>query len=139
MDLKQVKTVEQLAAAIKSLDMVTSIAWTPYHDTSTIVGWTSYTIKEIWYKKTGKRVDVQFDIEGVSDTTTATFTLPFTHQGELRLVQTIRVVDDGTAGIGYFLLPLSSSLVTCYPAITGGTWTNSGNKYVYGQFWYEIA
>ena len=53
MNLTQFKTVEQLAAAIKTLDMVTSVPWTDYSATSTIVGWTSYTTKEIWYKKIG--------------------------------------------------------------------------------------
>ena len=66
MDLKQVKTVEQLAALMKTLDMVTSVAWTDYSATSTIVGWSSYTTKSIFYKKIGKLVFVQFVISGVA-------------------------------------------------------------------------
>ena len=127
MELTQYKTVEELAAAIKSLDMVTAVPWTDYSGTSTIVGWTSYTTTEIWYKKIGKLVFVQFDIEGVSDDTVATFTLPYSQQGDLKLVTSIRVVDDGTAAIGFFTLAASAAIVTCYPAITGGAWTNSGN------------
>ena len=137
MELSQFKTVEQLAAAIKSLDMVTSVAWTDYSGTSTIVGWTSYTVKEIWYKKIGKLVFVQFDIEGTSDDTVATFTLPFNKQTDVNEIVTIRVVDDGTAYIGF--LSISAAIVTCYSDIAAGAWINSGNKYVYGQFWYQTT
>ena len=139
MDLKQFKTVEQLAAAIKTLDMVTSVAWTDYSATSTIVGWTSYTTKSIFYKKIGKLVFVQFVISGVSDDTVATFTLPYTQQGDVQLQRVIRVLDNGTNAAGIAILPASSAIVTCYDTVGGSTWINSGNKYVIGQFWYEVS
>ena len=140
MELSQFKTVEPLAAAIKSLDMVTAVPWTPYHDTSTIVGWTSYTVKEIWYKKIlGKLVFVQFDIGGTSDDTVATFTLPYSQQGDVRLITPERTIDDSAIAIGFYGLAASGSIVTCHPDMAGSAWTNSGIKYVYGQFWYEVA
>lgn len=138
MNLDEFKTVEQLAAAIKTMDMVTAVPWTDYSATSTIVGWSSYTTKEIYYKKIGKLVFVRFFIRGVSDNTVTTFTLPYSlSSDETTLQAPIRIMDTGTYAVGLFTLAASSATVNCYPAIIGGTWTNSGDKRVYGHFWYE--
>ena len=138
MDLKQFKTVEQLAAAIKTLDMVTSVAWTDYSATSTIVGWSSST-DAIFYKKIGKLVFVQFYITGTSDDTVTTFTLPFTQQSDVRLHIPIKVVDSGTGAVGLATLASDASIVLCYDSIAGSAWTDSGTKTIWGQFWYEAA
>ena len=115
MDLKQFKTVEQLAAAIKTLDMVTSVAWTDYSATSTIVGWTSYTTKEIWYKKIGKIVFVTFHIAGTSDDTVANFTVPFSNNADVRVNVVIRGLDDGSYNASTLCeLPVSASQVNIY-------------------------
>src|SRR5205814_10418940 len=55
-----------------------TVAWMDYSATSTIVVWTSFTSKLIFYKKIGKDVFVQFELTGTSNATTSTFTLPFT-------------------------------------------------------------
>ena len=137
--LKNFKTVEELAGAIKSLDIVTSVAWKGYHDTSTIVGWSSYTTKEIWYKRIGKLTFVQFDIEGTSDSTSTSFTAPHTHNGDLGLNLPCRIANSGTYAAGFLGIGVSSSTVNFYPAITGGSWTASGTKRIVGQFWYQAA
>jgi hypothetical protein len=139
MELSQFKTVEQLAAAIKTLDMVTAVPWTDYGGTSTINGWTSFTTNQILYKKIGKLVFVNFFIEGVSDDTVVNFTVPYTTIGTCNVSLIIRRMDDSTTAVGLMTLSGSNNVVNCYPAVTGGTWTNSGNKKVYGQFWYEAA
>ena len=139
MDLKQFKTVEQLAAAIKSLDMVTSVPWTNYGGSSTINGWTSYTTNQIMYKKIGKLVFVNFFIEGVSNDTVVNFTLPYTTIGTCNVGLIIRRMDDSTTAVGLATLAGASNIVNVYTAVTGGAWTGSGNKKVYGQFFYEIA
>ena len=139
MELSQVKTVEQLAAMIKSLDMVTSVPWTDYGGTSTINGWGSFTSNQILYKKIGKLVFVNFFIEGVSDDTVVNFTVPYTTTGTCNVGLIIRRMDDSTTAVGLMTLSGSSNVVNCYIAVTGGAWTDSGNKKVYGQFFYEAV
>ena len=126
-----------VATKIECSGDIYTVEWTDYSALSTIVGWTSYTIKKIFYKKIGKLVFVQFDIEGVSDDTVATFTLPYSQQSDLKLVKAAREIDDGAADIGFYTLAAGGSTVTCYPDIAGSAWANSGNKYVYDQFLFE--
>jgi hypothetical protein len=139
MELSKVKTVEQLAAMIKSHDMVTSVAWTDYTASSTITGWSSTTTEEVWYKKIGNLMFVQFHISGTSDAGDASFTLPYSQQGDLQLNIVLRVRDDGTLLTGLGILPVSSSTLSCYKNLTGNAFTASGSKLVIGQFWYEVA
>jgi hypothetical protein len=142
MNLDQFRTLEQLAEAIKSLNMVTVVNWTDYSATSTITGWSSYTTKSIFYARdVKKRVYVQFHIRGTSDTQTVQFTLPYSQQSDVSLHTAIHVRDNDAwqAGMGYALLGAGGSTVTCYLTGVGGasSWTASGNKAVVGQFWYE--
>lgn len=116
-----------------------STQWTDYSDTSTIVGWSSYTTKEIWYKKIGNLVFVQFHISGTSDAGDASFTLPYSQQGNLQMNLVIRVKNSGTIQIGLAILPISSSTLSCYANLTGAGFTSSGDKYILGQFWYETG
>ena len=140
MDLKQFKTVEQLAAAIKTLDMVTSVAWTDYTATSTRVGWASFTTAQIKYKKIGGLVFVQFELRGTSDDTVATMTLPFAQTGGTTINPLIRIKNDGTWGTGFASFPLDSSTVTFYANTAGAAWhVSAADKWVIGQFWYEAA
>ena len=138
MELLQFKTVEQLAAAIKSLDMVTAIPWTDYSGTSTITGWTSYTEKVIDYLKIfGKLVFVHFRIAGESDSVATSFTVPFNEGHTGNPTNTCLTEDDGTRAIGF--ISINTGLATIYPTAATGAWTNTGDKEIYGQFWYEIA
>jgi hypothetical protein len=163
MELSKVKTVEQLAAMIKSHDMVTSVAWTDYTASSTITGWSSTTTEEVWYKKIGnlmfvqfhisgtttteevwyKKIGnlmfVQFHISGTSDAGDASFTLPYSQQGNLQLNVVLRVRNNGTLQTGLGILPVSSTTFSCYQNLTGNAFTASGSKLVIGQFWYEVA
>ena len=137
MDLKQFKTVEQLAAAIKSLDMVTSVPWTEYTD-STVTGWASFTNKEIYYKKIGKLVFVLFRLNGTSDETFANFTLPYA--GTIDINGTCWGQDDGgTRAATIFFVDVSIPDVDLYWGGSATGFTASGTKAANGQFWYEIA
>ena len=141
MNLDEFTTIEQLAAALKSLDMVTAVPWTDYSGTSTIVGWTTYTNKYIHYMKDGIKVFVRFHITGTSDDAATSFTLPFTHINDganLNLI--IRIMDDGTyANDGHIILNSNSNLVTAERAAGSPNWTASGDKRIYGEFWYISA
>ena len=141
MELTQFKTVEQLAVAIKTLDMVTAVPWTDYSGTSTIVGWTSYTEKIIEYKKIGKLVFCNFRIAGESDNVAASFTLPFNEGMAGPPIFWCRSVDDGNAAVAAFgqITGSSPAVITLYSTAASGAWTASGSKSVYGQFWYEAA
>ena len=138
MELSQFKTVEQLAAAIKSLDMVTSVPWTDYTATSTRVGWSGFTTAQIKYKKIGKLVFVQFELRGTSDDTIATMTLPYSQEGITSINELIRIKNDGTWGTGFASFPNGSSTVTFYSNTGGAAWhVSAADKWVIGEFWYE--
>ena len=140
MELSQFKTVEQLAAAIKSLDMVTSVPWTDYSGISTIVGWSSATTGELSYKKIGKLVFVVFHLAGTSDDTATSFTVPFSNNADMRVNVIVRGLDDGSYNANTLCeLPVSSNIVSFYTDLSGATWTASGSKTVIGQFFYEAA
>ena len=120
---------------------MSTVQWTTYGGTSTIVGWTSNTSTLINYKKVGNLVFVQFYIDGVSDATNVTFTLPFTQisTNGIELKVAIQVGDNSSPSTTSGLLTLSpnSATVSCFLDMAGATWTASNNKRVQGQFWYQ--
>ena len=120
---------------------ISTVQWTTYGGTSTIVGWTSNTSTLINYKKVGNLVFVQFYIDGVSDATNVTFTLPFTQisTNGVELKVAIQVGNNGLPSTTSGLLTLSpnSATVSCFLDMAGAIWTASNNKRVQGQFWYQ--
>lgn len=120
-----------------------SVAWTDYSGSSTVSGWASRTFTNIFYKKIGKLVYVNFNINGTSNSTSVTFTLPFsaitggtgfTFQGVCGTG-----LDNGITLSTANAFIISGATVQIYPSPTFGNWTNSNQKQVNGQFWYEIA
>jgi hypothetical protein len=118
-----------------------SVPWTDYSGTSTIVGWSSFTTKKIYYKKIGKLVFVDYNLDGTSDNTALTFTLPYATSTLLPDPTSIIVwaMNNGVANTGYVRIPANSSTVTFYRDVLGNTWTAANRKYVLGQFFYEAA
>ena len=140
MELSQFKTVEQLAAAIKSLDMVTSVPWTDYSGISTIDGFSDYSTKLLRYTKIGKLVFVVFSITGTSDLVTTTLTVPFTNTSNPPVNVVMHSRDDGLWGWGRINLAASSATVLLFYGVgSGNTWTASGTKSVRGEFFYKVA
>jgi hypothetical protein len=120
----------------------TETAWTDYSATSTIVGWSSFIEKKIYTKKIGKTVFVCYYIYGTSDSTEATFTLPYSSANIIGLTaMTGRCTDNAaTVAAGSFIsLPNASNEVTAYKTITSGGWTASSSKLITGQFFYVVA
>ena len=114
--------------------------WADYSATSTIVGWSSYTTKEIYTKKIGKTVFVAFNIQGTSDSTATTFTLPYTNTAGISVYNTYMGQDTGGGYAPYSLyLAATGSTVVFNVAGLSATWTASGAKGIVGQFFYEIA
>ena len=116
---------------------VYSIPWTDYSGISTIVGWSSYIIKQIFYKKTGKTVFVRFYIQGTSNNTASTFTVPFIGPAAPWLFETIWGMDNGSWATRPCVVLPNSQIVSAYTTRANGAWTASGDKRVIGSFRYE--
>ncbi len=120
---------------------VYTIPITDYSATSTIVGWSSFQKKSIWYKKIGKLVYLWFELNGTSNSGTAYFTLPYLaalNPDEVTVPIIAR--DNGTElnyPVAYF--GTSASTLSFYKDSAGTTWTNSGSKLIRGQIFYESA
>jgi len=111
--------------------------WKDYFATSTIVGWQAGQTGSIYTKKIGKTVFVSYAILGTSDSATTTFTLPYT--GATGNVYDLGMAWDngGPYAVGKILLPAGDAVVTLNKDVTGAAFTNSGTKYVFGNFFYE--
>lgn len=118
-----------------------SVPLTDYSNISSIVGWSSFTLKQIFYKKVGKTVWVQFLIAGTSNNTSVTFTLPFTSiSAGATQGGPIAATDNGIGSANaVVVIGGGSATVSCYQSIGGALWTASGVKEVFGQFSYEAA
>jgi hypothetical protein len=130
-------TITDNYVSLYSTGEINTIPWNNYYSSSTVVGWSSMTTSNIYYKKVGNLVFVNFNLAGTSDTTTVTFTLPFSPAtgGDPNVL--IRVRDNGTWQTVAGWARLSGSTVTVYKNANSGAWTGSGGKTVQGQFWYE--
>lgn len=122
---------------------IESEPWTDYSATSTIVGWTTFTTKKIYYKRVGKLVVGYVSILGTSNATTTTFTLPpIPATVDNSFLQVVPITQDNTVSVGPGLLQcagISSGVITLFKNNSlASTWTNSGTKQVVATFWYEI-
>ena len=115
-----------------------STGWVDYSLTSTIIGWTSYTAKSIWYKKIGNMSYVTFDIEGTSNSTTTNFSVANTHSnmGAGSMFAYFSIDKGTTTNCGFGRIQVSEGVVSLYKDFnyTSSTWTNSGSKTVVGIF-----
>lgn len=128
--------IESILAGISDGDIAT-IPLTPYHDDSTIVGWSSTTIEDIRYKKIGDLMFVQYVIEGISNATNAHFTLPYAKAIDESASRLIRAKNNSGAWVaGLSVLGNGSKQVNLYSSPNGGGWTASGTKGVQGGFFY---
>lgn len=113
-----------------------------YGGTSTIVGWSALTAQRILIKKIGKMVFVHFNLDGTSDDTVVTFTLPHTSATTTQTVyggSLNTTFDNGAhAASGTCKITSNSSTVTCLTS-AAGAWTGSGSKQVIGFICFETA
>lgn len=121
---------------------VYTVGWTDYSATSTIVGWSSYITKKIYYKKIGKLCFINFAIRGTSDSTAASFTLPYTSSNDeagTGFMAAVQIKDNGTdlTTPGRVRVQPNEDVLYGYKDMVSGAWTNSGEKMIRGQFWYE--
>ncbi len=115
-----------------------TVPFTDYSSTSTIVGWSSYAIKTIKYKKIGKTVILYYCIDGTSNSTATSITLPFAPVQAFRACVP-RIRDNTTEeNPGTSVADTDSSCVF-KRTLENATWTASGTKTITGQFIYEVA
>lgn len=116
-------------------------AWVDYSATSTIVGWSSFTSgwKTIKYRIVGKQMFVLFALDGISNSTTTTFTLPFNSVNVIRIIGSCYCVNNGVTVGGYYANVKDTSTIQGFTGLAASAWTSSGTKTFIGQLFYEIA
>jgi hypothetical protein len=127
----------KLNNVITEINLLDPTDWVDYSNISTIVGWSSFTAKKIRYRIIGKQVFVEVQLSGTSNSTATSFTLPFSNSS-IYIVAYAWCINNGVANNGSFDFQPLLSRCDLYYNFTN-TWTASGTKQVYGQFFYEIA
>jgi len=115
--------------------------FTDYSASSTIVGWASFSNKIIYYKKIGKLVYVAFYINGTSNATTVSFTLPHAHASAVAgaFMSPIMTMNSGSYSSGPGLLQFTGTTANASQTWNGlwSSWTATGSKAIQGNFWYQ--
>jgi hypothetical protein len=127
----------KLNDVITEINLLDPTGWVDYSATSTIVGWSSFTTKQIRYRIIGKQLFVMFNLQGTSNSTSVTFTLP-NNQINQTMYSTCWAVNNGAVANGTSIVNINAN--TCLLLQNGsGVWTASGGKQLVGQFFIEIA
>lgn len=118
----------------------TDWATTDISGSSTIVGWASFTVKQLRYRQVGKFIYVFYYLAGTSNDTATSFTVPVspaTTMNEYEGVSGLHI-DNGAVGTQpRWNLVSSGSVVTFFTTFAGGGWTASGSKDIRGTVVYE--
>lgn len=118
-----------------------STSWIDYSATSTVVGWSSFVDKKIFYKIIDNMCFVFFGIDGISNTTTITFTLPVTNtSGFLIFANGSYHRNNSLPSVNPPRIQLAnaSNEVVIFRDLLGSAWTASSSKTVTGQFSFKI-
>lgn len=128
----------KLNNVITEVNLLDPTDWIDYSATSTIVGWSSFITKSIRYRVIGKMVFVYFVLNGTSNNTSTTFTLPFNSVNTQGL-NIIYAINNGTfvTQTSFAYTTLNSNVLTL--SQNNQIWTSSGSKQAWGQLFYEIA
>ena len=115
--------------------------WVDISNTSTIVGWSSFTDKILKYRRIGKTLYVKYGFTASSNSTAASFTVPYTFATSAA-GNTHYVLNNGTSSIGYPSMSANSNVIEFlrYSSLTSvtNTWTASGTKQIFGFMIIEI-
>lgn len=128
-----------VGVSLEGSDPFTGNDWIDYSATSTIVGWSSFTTKIIKYRIIGKQLFCIYNFNGTSNSTSVTFTLPNSVVNSNLRAFGLSV--DNAIAIGTSLISQNagSNVINVYKDSIATSWTSSGSKLAYGQFFYEIA
>lgn len=108
--------------------------------TPAATGFSSKTDDTLLYKQVGKTVFCNFKIEGTSNATTLTFTLPVAAKNTTSFGG-IRTANSGAFSVnpGLLTFAASSATATGNRDHSGAAFTNTGTKGMQGFFFYEAA
>ena len=113
-----------------------------YQGTSTLVGWGTITTKNILYSCLGRTAQVFFNIDGTSDSTAATFTVPYTAYksagGFLFGGLLLQASNNGAAITTPCRVYINAgeNIIRAETDFGGTGWTNSGNKKITGSLFF---
>ena len=115
--------------------------WVDISNTSTIVGWSSFTTKVLKYRRIGKSLYVKYSIVGTSNSTTTSFTVPYTSV-TVGAGCTNYILNNSTPSIGYPTFDINSNVIEFVRfsslSATINSWTASGLKQISGFVIIEI-
>lgn len=101
-------------------------------------GFSSTTSDVLRYSREGNIVTCEFNIQGTSNATTFTFTLPFTAKTSIERSGFCGLDNTSRTGVDPRIdLAATSATATVYKDLTGAAWTGSGTKAVNGCLVYE--
>ena len=139
---QQANANEQEIQSKFNMSIANDVDWTDYSAKSTIVGWTtSGRDARIYYKKIGNTVFFAFYIDGTSNATSVSFTLPYSivtpMSNAMHFFLSV-AYDNGTLITNTVCrTKIIGNTITCYANMGSGVWTNINEKIVQGQSWYE--
>lgn len=115
--------------------------WVDYSSLSTVTGWSSFTAKRIEIKRIGTIRFVRFLIDGTSNSTSASFTLPEANGNPGAYVGgslTVNINNGSYPADNMGRMVMSPGGATVSITVTNqGMWVSSGQKYVSGNFFYD--
>ena len=104
-----------------------------YAGTSTIVGFSDFTMKILAYCKIGNVLVVRFYFQGTSNSTEVTFTLPYSSIGtNNNLSSGVKDNNSWLTSPGLVQITNNSYTIHCYKTMGAAAFTASGNKAVNG-------
>lgn len=113
-------------------------SWQNYSAVASISGCSSYTMKNIFCKRIGRTVFVNFFVEGTSDSTAFQFNLPWTHTSTCNTYLCCTTGNNtSTNAIGWASIEAGATLIKLFPNRTTTAWTASNTKACSGNFMYE--
>lgn len=122
---------------------VYTVAYVDYGGTSTIVGWSGFTKQNIYYKKIGRTVHVWYDLDGTSNSTSTTFTVPYPAVNTIESMFPCRARDNNAdqAAPGVAQVSANSNVITVYKdwTFSSTSWTASARKIVEGYICYQTT
>jgi hypothetical protein len=129
-------TVARLAAA----DLSDYEAATDFASTANVQGFSSLTQNVFYYSRIGDMVSITVNVQGTSNATTLTFTLPYAAKATGVGQNTVSFIvrDNGTLAAAPGRLSLTSGSTTATATKDGAqtAWTASGTKNFIGNFTY---
>ncbi len=123
----------QSSKKIKSGQIITDFEdWTDFSGTSIITGWVAPSITFLRYTRTGKVLTIRGRITGTSNSTSTSFTIPFTlanlgtGQGDFSLLYTNNSISSATAGV--LVGADNSNVISFFRDGSFTNWNNTGTK-----------